>query len=86
MRPEAMNLRAYWEASAKRLLRMTMSSLPAFSEASFMARAFSGLTASGFSQKTCFFALKAATAISEWRSFGVQMSTASTSFRLSSSR
>ena len=70
----------------KRLLRITMRTFPAFAAASRIAAAFLASIASGFSQKTCLPALHAAMAISLWRSFGVQMSTASIDGSLSSSR
>lgn len=81
-----MKRRAYCEESQKRLLRITISSLPAFSAAAFMASAFAASMASGFSHSTCLPARKAAIATSEWRSLGVQMSTASISGLASSSR
>ena len=61
-----------------------MLGTPAFSTAATIFSPSAAVRASGFSVSTILPALAAATAISMWRSFGTQMSTASMSLRATS--
>jgi len=68
-------------AGARRQLWQSIWTTPASCTAFSIVSASGTVLASGFSQKTTFFAAAAARAISAWLSPGVQMSTTSMSLR-----
>ena len=87
MRPAAISARARATAGTRRKLKPTIARTPApaaRSAAAAMARASSTVLASGFSQRTCLPASRAAIEISAWLDPGVQTSTRSTSSRSTS--